>query len=106
MGQVEKQLKQGDFVFRYGEEDDFGVPQNAFLVCTFWYIDVLASMGRKVEARALFETLLACRNQHGLLAEHIDPRSRELWGNFPQTYSMVGLINAGMQLSMPWDQAF
>ena len=103
---IEKELRRGDFVFRYTEADDFGAPDNAFLVCTFWYIDVLASMGRKVEARALFETLLACRNQHGLLAEHIDPRSRELWGNFPQTYSMVGLINAGMQLSMPWDQAF
>jgi GH15 family glucan-1,4-alpha-glucosidase len=103
---IEKELRHGDFIFRYTEADDFGAPDNAFLVCTFWYIDVLASMGRGAEARDLFEKLLACRNQHGLLAEHIDPRTRELWGNFPQTYSMVGLINAGMQLSIPWDQAF
>jgi len=103
---IEKELLRGGFVFRYTEPDDFGVPDNAFLVCTFWYIDVLASMGRTEEARALFEKLLACRNQHGLLSEHIVPHTRELWGNFPQTYSMVGLINAGMQLSIPWDQAF
>lgn len=103
---IEKEMLRGNFVFRYTGADDFGVPQNAFLVCSFWYIDVLASMGRKAEARELFEMLLACRNRHGLLAEHVDPHTRELWGNFPQTYSMVGLINAGMQLSIPWSQAF
>ena len=54
----------------------------------------------------LFEKLLACRNRHGLLAEHIDPRSGEQWGNFVQTYSMVGLINAAIRLSIRWDQAF
>lgn len=103
---VERELRHGDFVFRYSEADDFGVPNNAFLVCTFWYIDALASTGRREEARALFEKLLACRNHHGLLSEHIDPHTRELWGNFPQTYSMVGLINSGVRLSIPWDQAF
>jgi len=54
----------------------------------------------------LFETMLACRNAHGLLAEHIDPRTRELWGNFVQTYSMVGLINSAVRLSTPWEEAF
>jgi GH15 family glucan-1,4-alpha-glucosidase len=54
----------------------------------------------------LFEKLLALRNRHGLLAEHIDPRSGEQWGNFVQTYSMVGLINAAIRLSIRWDQAF
>jgi GH15 family glucan-1,4-alpha-glucosidase len=47
-----------------------------------------------------------CRNRHGLLAEHIDPKSGEQWGNFVQTYSMVGLINAAIRLSIRWDQAF
>ncbi|MGH8618149.1 MAG: glycoside hydrolase family 15 protein [Burkholderiales bacterium] len=103
---VEGELRRGDFVFRYAEADDFGVPENAFIVCSFWYIDALAALGRREEARALFETMLACRNRHGYLAEHIDPRSRALWGNFPQTYSMVGLINSGVRLSIPWDQAF
>jgi GH15 family glucan-1,4-alpha-glucosidase len=103
---VEKELKRGDYVFRYSEPDDFGVPQNAFLVCTFWYIDALAATGRKDEARALFANLVARRNPHGLLAEHIDTTTGELWGNFVQTYSMVGFINSAMRLSIPWDEAF
>ncbi len=103
---VEQDLLHGDYIFRYVEEDDFGEPQNAFLVCTFWYINALAAIGRRDEARALFEKLLASRNRHGLLAEHIDPRSGELWGNFVQTYSMVGLINSAIRLSMRWDQAY
>jgi GH15 family glucan-1,4-alpha-glucosidase len=103
---VERELRRGDFVFRYLEKDDFGQPENAFLVCTFWYINALAALGRRDEARALFERMLACRNQHGLLAEHIDPRTREQWGNFVQTYSMVGLIGSAVRLSIRWDEAF
>ena len=82
------------------------MPANAFAVCTFWYIYALAAIGRMAEARELFEKLLACRNRHGLLAEDIDPQTREQWGNFVQTYSMVGLINAAIRLSIRWDQAF
>jgi len=103
---IEGSLKKGDFVYRYVEADDFGVPSNAFLVCTFWYINALAALGRMEDARGLFEKLLASDNRHGLLAEHIDPVSGELWGNFPQTYSMVGLINSAIRLSKPWDQVF
>jgi GH15 family glucan-1,4-alpha-glucosidase len=103
---VEKELRRGDQVFRYSEPDDFGAPANAFLVCTFWYIDALAALGRREEARALFESTLRRRNRLGLLSEHIDTASGELWGNFPQTYSMVGLINSATRLSIPWDQAF
>ncbi len=103
---VERELRHGDFIFRYVEKDDFGRPENAFLICTFWYINALAALGRRDEARALFERLLACRNRHGLLAEHIDPKTGEQWGNFVQTYSMVGLINSAIRLSVRWDQAF
>ena len=103
---VEADLKQGHYIFRYRAADDFGVPENAFVVCTFWYIYALAALGRMDEARALFEHMLTCRSRHGLLAEHIDPSSGEQWGNFPQTYSMVGLINAAIRLSVRWDQAF
>ena len=103
---VEKELRRGDFIFRYVEKDDFGEPENAFLVCTFWYVNALAALNRRDEARELFEKLLARRNRHGLLAEHIDPDSGEQWGNFVQTYSMVGLINAAIRLSLRWDQAF
>jgi GH15 family glucan-1,4-alpha-glucosidase len=103
---VEQDLLRGGYIFRYVEKDDFGEPENAFLVCTFWYVNALAAVGRRDEARALFERLLASRNRHGLLAEHIDTRTGELWGNFVQTYSMVGLINSAIRLSMRWDQAF
>lgn len=103
---VERRLKRGDFIFRYTQKDDFGEPQTAFVVCTFWYIDALAALGRREEARALFDTLLACRNPLGLLSEDIDPASRRLWGNFPQTYSMVGLINSAMRLSKSWEEVF
>jgi GH15 family glucan-1,4-alpha-glucosidase len=103
---VAADLKRGDYVFRYIEKDDFGEPENAFLICTFWYVNALAAIGRRDEARTLFEKLLASRNRHGLLAEHIDTRTGELWGNFVQTYSMVGLINSAIRLSMRWDQAF
>jgi len=103
---IEKQLRCGDFLFRYAKADDIGKPKNAFLVCTFWYIDALAAIGRKVEARELFENMLAHRNHVGLLSEDIDPETGELWGNFPQTYSMVGLINSAMRLSKSWEGAF
>jgi GH15 family glucan-1,4-alpha-glucosidase len=103
---IGKELKRGDFVFRYTTPDDFGTPSNAFLVCTFWYINALAAIGEREEARSMFEHVLACRNRHGLLAEHIDPKSKEQWGNFVQTYSMVGLISSAIRLSQRWDQAF
>ncbi|HUW37080.1 MAG TPA: glycoside hydrolase family 15 protein [Rhodocyclaceae bacterium] len=103
---VERELRRGDFIFRYVEKDDYGEPENAFIICSFWYINALSSLGRRDEARALFEKLLARRNSHGLFAEHIDPVSGEQWGNFVQTYSMVGLINSAIRLSIRWDQAF
>ena len=84
----------------------FGTPENAFTVCTFWYIDALAVIGRRDEARALFEKILARRNHVGLLSEDLHPGSGELWGNFPQIYSMVGLITAAMRLSKSWEEAF
>lgn len=103
---IERTLRRGNFVFRYAEEDDFGVPDNAFLVCTFWYINALAATGRKDEARELFENILASRNCHGLLAEDIDPVTREQWGNFVQTYSMVGVIDTAARLSKSWEDAY
>jgi GH15 family glucan-1,4-alpha-glucosidase len=103
---VEKELRHGDFIFRYSERDDFGTMENAFLVCTFWYINALGALGRRDEARALFEKVLAHRNPHGLLSEDIDPKTGELWGNFVQTYSMVGIIDAAIRLSAEWDQVY
>jgi GH15 family glucan-1,4-alpha-glucosidase len=103
--QIDKELRVGDDVFRYRTEDDFGAPANAFTACTFWHIDALAQVGRKDDARRMFETLLTRRTRLGLLSEDIDPKTGELWGNFPQTYSMVGIINAAARLSRPWTEA-
>lgn len=103
---IERELRKGDYIFRYIEQDDFGIPENAFIVCTYWYIYALAALGRNEEARSLFENLLARHNRHGLIAEHLDIRTGEQWGNFVQTYSMVGLINAAIRLSRRWDSAF
>ena len=103
---IEKELKHGSYIYRYIETDDFGIPQNAFVVCTFWYIYALVALNRNDEARTLFENLLSRRNRHGFLAEHIDPPTGKPWGNFVQTYSMVGLINSAIRLSKRWDSAF
>jgi pentatricopeptide repeat protein len=103
---VEKALRRGDHMFRYAQQDDFGYPETAFNICTFWLIDALAAIGRRDEARRLFEKMLDSRNHLGLLSEDIDPATGELWGNFPQTYSMVGLINSALRLSKKWSEAF
>jgi len=99
---IETELRRGDHLMRYGVADDFGEPENAFNICTFWYIDALAATGRADEARELFEKMLSCRNSLGLLSEDLDPATGELWGNFPQTYSLVGIINAARCLSRSW----
>ncbi len=100
---LEAGLCDGPYMRRYEAADDFGKPETAFNICAFWRIDALARIGRRDEARAIFESLLATRNALGLLSEDTDARSGELWGNFPQTYSMVGIINAAVRLSAPWD---
>lgn len=103
---IEKELRRGKMIFRYSEPDDFGASTNAFVVCTFWFINALAAIGEREEARELFEHILRCRNRHGLLAEDIDPDTCEQWGNFVQTYSMVGIIDSASRLSASWDQAY
>ena len=100
---IESELLRGDHMMRYHAADDFGHPENAFNICTFWYIDALAAVGRDDEARELFENMLTHRNSMGLLSEDLDPQTGELWGNFPQTYSMVGIINAAQRLSRNWE---
>jgi GH15 family glucan-1,4-alpha-glucosidase len=101
---IERELVRGDLVFRYLHADDFGVPANTFTMCSFWYVNALAAVGRVDEARALFEKLLLRRNSAGLLSEDIDPVSGEQWGNFPQTYSMVGIITCAIRLSRSWEE--
>jgi len=100
---IERDLRVGDFLVRYRHPDDFGETTNAFTVCSFWWANALAGTGQTDAARALFEKLLKVRNCVGLLSEHVDPRSGALWGNFPQTYSMVGIITTAMRLSRRWE---
>ncbi len=99
---IGRDLKRDDALFRYVAADDFGTPETSFTICTFWYIDALAAIGRLDEARALFERVLQRRNPLGLLSEDQAFEDGEAWGNFPQTYSHVGLIIAAMRLSKPW----
>lgn len=103
---VEQHLQRGDFLLRYDEEDDFGRPDSAFIVCTLWWILALANTGETARARKLFENILSRRNHLGLLSEDVSIDGKELWGNFPQTYSMVGLIQCAARLSIPWEKAY
>jgi GH15 family glucan-1,4-alpha-glucosidase len=96
-------LGRGGHLLRYSAADDFGEPSMSFTMCTLWYVEAIAAMGRLAEARQIFETVLACRNHVGLLSEDLDPATGTLWGNFPQTYSMVGIILTAMRLSRPWE---
>jgi GH15 family glucan-1,4-alpha-glucosidase len=99
---VQSALRRGEHMLRYDSEDDFGLPETAFNICTFWLIEALHRSGKDEEARRLFEAMLAHRTKSGLLSEDMDFETGELWGNFPQTYSLVGIINCAGQLSRSW----
>jgi GH15 family glucan-1,4-alpha-glucosidase len=103
---IERELLRDNHIMRYASEDDFGLPETAFLVCRFWLIDVLWDLGRREQAREMFNDALKYRNRYGLLAEDVHPLTGELWGNFPQTYSMAGLILTAMRLSRSWEDRF
>ncbi|MCK0196786.1 glycoside hydrolase family 15 protein [Ancylobacter sp. 6x-1] len=100
------ELKRNGYLMRYAAEDDFGLPETSFTICSFWYAGALDLIGRRGEAREMFGSLLDRRNGAGLLSEDIDNKTLELWGNIPQTYSMVGLIDTAMRLSKSWEEAF
>src|SRR5690606_38475556 len=96
---LEKELitPQG-LVYRYRHPDDFGEPQSTFLVCAFWYIDALACVGRIDDARRMLNQVLQYSNHLGLFSEDVGLDGSQ-WGNFPQTYSHVGLINAVFRIA-------
>ena len=83
---------------RYTAEDEFGVPQNAFIVCTFWLIDALYLIGREQEAREMFDRVIGYANKFGLLSEGIEPATGQLRGNFPQGYSHLALVQTALLL--------
>jgi GH15 family glucan-1,4-alpha-glucosidase len=101
---IERELLVDGFVMRYSEdyEDVDGLPkgEGAFLACSFWLVDCLSLSGRQKDATALFEKLLAIRNDVGLLSEEYDVEHKRLVGNFPQAFSHVALANSAHNLSM------
>jgi GH15 family glucan-1,4-alpha-glucosidase len=101
---LESELKTKDGLFyRYKHQDDFGIPKTTFLICAFWYVEALAAVGRLEDAIEVFGNLMKYSNHLGLFSEHVEESSGSQWGNFPQTYSHVGLVNAAYRISKNLD---
>lgn len=102
---LEKELKSPNGLFyRYCHADDFGKPKTTFLICAFWYVEALACVGRLDDAIREFENLIQYSNHLYLFSEDIDDQSGSQWGNFPQAYSHVGLMNAAYRIAMKLDR--
>ncbi len=98
---IDRELSVDGFVMRYRNREDLdglAPGEGAFLLCSFWMVQALAMMGRRQEALARFERLLALRNDVGLLSEQYDPTAKRLLGNIPQAFSHTALINGALQL--------
>ena len=99
---IAKGLGHEGWLYRYRNDDGFGRPEVAFILCTFWQIEALAVTGRMSEARAMLEHVRKAFSPLGLLSEDYDTRTGRLWGNFPQAYSHVGLIHAAFAAAPNW----
>jgi GH15 family glucan-1,4-alpha-glucosidase len=96
---IEKELMHEGLLFRYKNEDDFGLPSSSFTVCTFWFINSLYKIGEEEKAKKHFDTLLSYSNHLGLFSEDIDFDSKRLLGNFPQAYSHLALIDNALNFN-------
>ena len=96
---IEKELMHEGLLYRYKNEDDFGLPSSSFTVCTFWFINSLYKIGEEDNAKALFDKLLGYSNHLGLFSEDIDFNSKRLLGNFPQAYSHLALIDNALNFN-------
>jgi GH15 family glucan-1,4-alpha-glucosidase len=101
---VLRHLLRDGWLLRYNFDDGFGVPTVAFVMCSFWLVQALVTVGRVKEARAWMDRICQSMTPLGLLSEDVDPRSGQMWGNFPQAYSHVGLIHAAFSVSPPWHE--
>lgn len=102
---MEKDLKASNGLFyRYKHQDDFGEPETTFLICAFWYVEALACVGRIDEAIEYFDNLVGYSNHVGLLSEDVNEKDGSMWGNFPQAYSHVGLLNAAHRIAKKLDK--
>ena len=96
---IEKDLSNDGLLYRYKNEDDFGLPSSSFTICTFWFINALFKIGEEEKALAQFEQLLSYSNHLGLFSEDIDFKTKRLLGNFPQAYSHLALIECAINFS-------
>jgi len=96
---IEKDLSNDGLLYRYKNEDDFGLPSSSFTICTFWFINALFKIGEEEKALAHFEQLLSYSNHLGLFSEDIDFKTKRLLGNFPQAYSHLALIECAINFS-------
>jgi len=102
---LEQELKgKNGLFYRYRHTDDFGKPKTTFLICAFWYVEALAIVGRVDDAVREFESLVQYGNHLDLFAEDIDENDGSQWGNFPQAYSHVGLMNAAHRIAIKLDR--
>ena len=90
---IKQELLHNGLMYRYKNSDDFGAPESAFTICSFWLVRALYVTGRREEAQTLFDELIACSNHVGLLSEDLDFSTRRQLGNFPQAYSHLALID-------------
>ena len=102
---LENELKTPSGLFyRYLHADDFGKPKTTFLICAFWYVEALACVGRIDDAVREFEKLMKYSNHLLLFSEDVDEETGSQWGNFPQAYSHVGLMNAAYRIARKLDR--
>ncbi len=99
---IEEDLTHNGWLRRYRTDDGFGEPTVAFVICTFWLVEALSTIGEIGRARALMNRIMAIASPLGLLSEDYDPEADEMWGNFPQAYSHIGLIHAAFAVSPRW----
>ncbi len=96
---IEAELSNDGLLYRYKNEDDFGLPSSSFTICTFWFINALFKIGEEEKALEHFERLLGYSNHLGLFSEDIDFKTKRLLGNFPQAYSHLALIECAINFS-------
>lgn len=96
---TERELCHNGLLFRYKNQDDFGIPSSSFTICTFWFINSLYKIGEREKAKKMFDQLLSYSNHLGLFSEDLDFETKRLLGNFPQAYSHLALIETAMNFS-------